>query len=526
MERKKRTVLALGILAVVVMLAFAAIPLNSIACGDPSIKKPTVVKCAAPTEVTFGSVTEKSEVTIKVTGAGGTSTTITPMDVVFAIDSSGSMRYWSSYLNKWLGNDVDGLRRDAAKYFVDQMDDSRDTGGVVSWDNDIDFEEGLMDDFSATSPGLKYHIDQVDDSGGTNLNVGLNAAIDMLDDNSRTETSSEVIIFLTDGSGTYTTAANGGPASEAATKGYVIYSIGLNMVSGGLPESRLKDMATATGGAYYSSPSASNLQDVYDDIYSAIVTSTQPHDVEVIEVTSKYITGHCCYDPTPDSVTSNADGTTTIVWKNVGQYAGDGDNVLSADETAVLKFKVTANKPGYKIPVQEYGDAIVKYYNADGGYAGTVLIPQAHLTAKQAVNIIADGGSAATAIDVGDVIVWQDASYLYVKYVTSDGWKMTESHLAVGDDLTDIPQTKKGNPIPGKFPYKTTHSPWVTEYTYKIPWTWAKDAKLYIAAHCVVKKQTGTDAECTPIYREETGWGEGDDFDGNNWGMYFTYEDP
>ncbi|NIP35999.1 MAG: hypothetical protein GWN18_13630, partial [Thermoplasmata archaeon] len=108
MERKKRTLLALGILAVVAMMAFAAVPMNTVACGDPSIDPPTVVKCVSPTEVTFGSVTEKSTVTIEVTGAGGTSTTITPMDVVFAIDSSGSMSW----------NDASDLRLDAAAYFL------------------------------------------------------------------------------------------------------------------------------------------------------------------------------------------------------------------------------------------------------------------------------------------------------------------------------------------------------------------------------------------------------------------------
>jgi len=503
----------LGILAVVAAMVFAAMPLNTVASGDPSIDPPTVVKCVAPTEVTFGSITEKSTVTIKVTGAGGTSTTITPMDVVFAIDSSGSMGW----------NDPSDLRLDAAAYFLGKMDDTRDQAAVVSWDYYIDFSKGLWTDFDATD-GIEYWIYNTDAYGGTSLNVGLEESINILDANTRTETSSQVIIFLTDGQGTYTKSGNTGSfTDDAATKGYVIYSIGLGSSH---DSTALEDMADTTGGEYYSSASADNLDEIYDDIYNAIVTSTQPHDVKVIEVTSKYITGHSDFNPTPDSVTANADGTTTIIWSNVGQYAGNGDNVLSADETAILTFKVTANKPGYQIPVQDYGNAVVKYYNGDGGFAGDVLIPQAFLTAKQSVDIIADGGSASTAIDVGDIIVWQDSSNLYVKYMTVDDWMMTETHLAVSDALSDIPVTKAGNPKVGKFPYSTDHSPAVTEFTYTIPWTWAKDAKLYIAAHCAVKKQTGTDAECNPIYREETGWGDGTDFGGNSWAMYFTYEDP
>ena len=33
------------------------------------------------------------------------------------------------------------------------------------------------------------------------------------------------------------------------------------------------------------------------------------------------------------------------------------------------------------------------------------------------VDLIADGGSPATAVDAGDVLVWNDSSSLYVKYV-------------------------------------------------------------------------------------------------------------
>ena len=67
MNRKNRTVLALGILTVIITMGLASVPLNTFACGDPSIDPPTVVKCVAPSEVSFGSVTEKSTVTIKVT---------------------------------------------------------------------------------------------------------------------------------------------------------------------------------------------------------------------------------------------------------------------------------------------------------------------------------------------------------------------------------------------------------------------------------------------------------------------------
>ncbi|MHA2030954.1 MAG: VWA domain-containing protein, partial [Candidatus Kariarchaeaceae archaeon] len=188
--------------------------LEKIAPPTPEeVLPPEVRKTVLPEEITFGTG-DMATVTINVTGAGGTETTITPMDVVFAIDSSGSMGW----------NDPGGLRKTAAKTFVGEMVDTRDQGGVVSWDQSIDFTYGLSQDFTT----LNNSIDAVDSSGGTNLNVGLFAAIAMLDANSRVGQSSEIIIFLTDGQGFYTPSGSpGSPADEAADKDYTIYSIGL-----------------------------------------------------------------------------------------------------------------------------------------------------------------------------------------------------------------------------------------------------------------------------------------------------------
>jgi hypothetical protein len=118
---------------------------------------------------------------------------------------------------------------------------------------------------------------------------------------------------------------------------------------------------------------------------------------------------------------------------------------------------------------------------------------------------------AGQDIPVGTVSVWNDEVELHVTYNTTGGWVMTETHLAVATSLTGIPQTKKGNPIPGKFPYQCCYdeggSEWVfqikedgdedavcdavgtdllTEITYTIPFTWDPCTELYIAAHAVV----------------------------------------
>jgi len=140
----------------------------------------------------------------------------------------------------------------------------------------------------------------------------------------------------------------------------------------------------------------------------------------------------------------------------------------------------------------------------DVSFNGPVVL---HHTAASPfeTDLIADGGDPTTEADVGDVLIWNDADNLYVKYVIEDptpsdprdDWHITETHLAVGDNFDeDIPTTGSGNPKIGHFPYSMFHDPSVSEYTYTIPLT---DVDLsfgelaYIAAHAVVCQYGGLD---------------------------------
>jgi len=103
-------------------------------------------------------------------------------------------------------------------------------------------------------------------------------------------------------------------------------------------------------------------------------------------------------------------------------------------------------------------------------------------------DLTAGGGNPKSAMDVGDVEVWNDGEYLYVKYVVTDeDWCLTETHLEVATAPEDIPQ-KNGNPIPGQFTHEGEHD-CVAGVEYKIDLSWAAGTALSIAAHGVV--QTG-----------------------------------
>jgi hypothetical protein len=125
--------------------------------------------------------------------------------------------------------------------------------------------------------------------------------------------------------------------------------------------------------------------------------------------------------------------------------------------------------------------------------------------------------------DAGDITVASDGTYLFVMYTTADGWKLTETHLAVGATVADIPQTKSGSPKNGQFAYSSTHNG-VTTYVYAVPLASVgatAGSTVTIAAHAVVT-QDGT----TTTKRTETAWGEGTQFEGKNWAMYFEYTIP
>lgn len=329
--------------------------------GAPTVQ---VTKMANPSDIWLADscgTPQITTITLTVTGYGGTMEETLPIDIVFGIDSSGSMAW----------NDPGKLRLAAAKSFTDKLDATRDQAGVVSWNHAIDFTFGLSSDLNQ----VKNKIDQVPSSGGTNLEVGLAACVAMLDANPRdpAEQSVKAVIFLTDGIGTYTGAAT----AAAAAKGYVIYSIGL---SGGQPQNQvpLTDMAIKTGGLYFSSPDADNLQAIFDSIFTTIILRTAPQNVDVVEVTQPYIIDEDSFSIVPDFI-MEVDGKTKMVWLNVATYVGNEDDWLAADETFEVSFTARSSQAGYMLPVDVPGMAVVTYTDPDGD-PQIVPIPQAYIT--------------------------------------------------------------------------------------------------------------------------------------------------
>lgn len=139
---------------------------------------------------------------------------------------------------------------------------------------------------------------------------------------------------------------------------------------------------------------------------------------------------------------------------------------------------------------------------------------------KTEVDMIVGGDRVA-----GTVCVDVDAPNVYVTYQTKSPWYLTESHLAVGDDLDEYEEegwvNPRGQPRPGRFPLGETHDPPVEEASFTIPFDALGDFSwpVVIAAHALV-----TD-ELDGTTREESAWAAGERFvERGSWATYFEFD--
>jgi hypothetical protein len=129
---------------------------------------------------------------------------------------------------------------------------------------------------------------------------------------------------------------------------------------------------------------------------------------------------------------------------------------------------------------------------------------------------------AGQTVDVGDIVAVYDSEHVRIDVTATPGWCLRDVHLALATSAAGFPQTKKGNPIPGKFPIKRVHQPCATTDTYLLPTTavvgWTPGAKVLVGLHAEV--WNGATAQ------QESAWGDGWAFDGANWATYAAASRP
>jgi hypothetical protein len=97
----------------------------------------------------------------------------------------------------------------------------------------------------------------------------------------------------------------------------------------------------------------------------------------------------------------------------------------------------------------------------------------------------------------GDMVIWNTSTTLYIQLRVSGSNIITESHVAVGCDLSDIPVNPSGTPVPGQFPL---HNDLTSQtHTYSVLLADLPCSQVFIAAHGVLY--------CASKNQEETMWG-------------------
>ncbi|WP_136601119.1 VWA domain-containing protein [Salinigranum halophilum] len=289
----------------------------------------------------------------------GDDQSIAPVDAAFILDSSGSMGT----------NDPNDLRLQAAKEFTGALLDI-DRAAVVDFDFDADIRQRLTSDFQA----VNRSIDTIDSRGGTSIGAGVRAANREYSRNSD-DSRSKIAILLTDGRGS-------GGLSEAETasdQNVTIYTIGL---SNAADASKLRSIASKTGGNYTQVSRAADLPDVF----SRIAETTQSADSDgdglddATEIGGYRITGGTTpvktvrtdpFDPDTDNdgiPDGQEAGTKKTVTETVN-VAASGVSVLDKQyERTYFESRsdpTSVDSDGDGLPdADEYGQYTTKYTNS------------------------------------------------------------------------------------------------------------------------------------------------------------------
>lgn len=121
-------------------------------------------------------------------------------------------------------------------------------------------------------------------------------------------------------------------------------------------------------------------------------------------------------------------------------------------------------------------------------------------------------------IPVGNLIVVNDDTNLYITWEMTGCWELEETHLYVGD-AANLPTNNANAPVPGQFPYQGTHSAGTTSYTYTIPLSGLPSCYAIAAHASTLNPCAGSGGG-----QQETAWSDGTPFPNTNrWGWYSTY---
>ena len=194
---------------------------------------------------------------------------------------------------------------------------------------------------------------------------------------SSSRNSSKIIIFLSDGQHNAIEPPplpyeSDSPLHYAKSKGYKLFAIGLNIASDSDGEKLLRTISKSTGGQYFSSPSARNLEEIFNSIFVQEVQHFQfentnlfvnikgtggtserslPIDeptasegATLIETFPDYVVlNEKSFTTSPASISKNEGGETVVEWKNISKGVGNNDNKFSLGEELTISSLIGFN---------------------------------------------------------------------------------------------------------------------------------------------------------------------------------------
>jgi Ca-activated chloride channel family protein len=180
-----------GVIAITIVLILSAfvMAMDTMGVTDPHLDGDKAISPGLIYAEGKGSPDEAA-ISLTVMGDGDPFVTTFPQDVVFAIDSSGSM-IWSDPQDK---------RKTATKYYVDQLDPTiNERAAVVDFDDQAYLVPKPTGDHLSTNYGkIKSNIDLIDSIGGTDIPGAMTIANSELI-NYGLASNIWIILLLTDG---------------------------------------------------------------------------------------------------------------------------------------------------------------------------------------------------------------------------------------------------------------------------------------------------------------------------------------
>ncbi|WP_435359449.1 vWA domain-containing protein [Haloarchaeobius sp. DFWS5] len=268
---------------------------------------------------------------------------VPPLEVVFVVDESGSMR--GSKLSH---------AKSATRHFLDTVrrNQSHEVGVVgystrYLWDSTPQerwcYQQGnpyecpiftqRYQDLTTNFDGAKAQVQRLRADGGTPVGDGLADAINMLESQGD-GADNQVIVLLSDGQNTQQTTDPRYAATLAAQQNITIHSVG---VGSGVDASLLSDVATTAGGNYYDVDRSTEL----DGLFEQIARNETTEIIHVNRSEQVYRGTVVRYHEWDETDAANAEQLVQDV-----EFTASVERTLTADEAANLSVGDTVSVTG------------------------------------------------------------------------------------------------------------------------------------------------------------------------------------